>query len=274
VKHKYKYYRVFAYGGKGGNMACVFENQGYSEETKQKFAEKINLSEIVFIFKKENKFYLQYFTPNKEIDMCGHATIAAIMYINETYGEFPNEIYTETSKIHIKYDEKRIYIDLGIAKFIKKMDNFQELSNSLAIDINYMGYEKLKPVIYKSGIADILMPVYSYEMLMKIEIDVEKLTRLSENNNVVGLHAFTIKNNQIFARNFAPLYGINEEFATGTANNSLIYLLKSENIEIKNKGSIIQGDGFNIGEIHYLYLDNKVYIGGDVIFEEDEYDLF
>lgn len=274
MKHKYKYYRVFAHENKGGNMACVFEDKGYTKEIKQNLAEKINLSEIVFVSKKEDHFYLQYFTPNKEIDMCGHATIAAIGYINETYDEFPNEIYAKNSKIYIKYDKKRIYIDLGISKFIKKMSNFKELSEALTIDAKYIGYEKLNPAIYESGIADILMPVCNYDILMKIEIDVEKLTELSKNSNVVGLHAFTISNQQIFARNFAPLYGINEEFATGTSNNSLIYLLESEDIEIKNKGSIIQGDGYNVGKIYYLYLYNKVYIGGDVILEEDELDLF
>jgi len=123
---------------------------------------------------------------------------------------------------------------------------------------------KLQPKIFKSGIADIIMPVMDYNSLMEIKIDREKLIELSKNENVIGLHCFTIEKGRIYARNFAPLYGIDEESATGTSNNSLIYYLAREKLLPSNTGIIIQGSDNDIGNVHYLFKENSVYIGGEV----------
>lgn len=66
-----------------GNPAGVFiidelNNQHMPDERKQKFAFEQNLSECAFITLRGTRNpFLQWFTPNFEIDLCGHATIAA-----------------------------------------------------------------------------------------------------------------------------------------------------------------------------------------------------
>ncbi len=44
---------------------------------------------------------------------------------------------------------------------------------------------------------------------------------VSERYNVVGTHLYAVHDNRIITRNFAPLYDINEEAATGTLNGAL-----------------------------------------------------
>lgn len=268
MEHIYQYYCVFPYNNKGGNDACVFEDRGYSIEIKRKLAKMIGLSEIVFITKKNNQYFLQFFTPNKEIEMCGHATLAAIKFINERYKEFPDKLMVKEALVRVKYDNKRVYIDLGSATLITKKIDIKELAESMSIKSKHIGYCGIIPSIYKSGISDIMMPVDSYDSLMNMKLNSKRLIILSEKHNVVGLHAFTIEDNQIFSRNFAPLYEIDEEFATGTSNNSLIYLLMKEKIKITNNGFIIQGNKLNQGKIDYLYIKDKVFIGGDIIKKE------
>ncbi len=83
------------------------------------------------------------------------------------------------------------------------------------------------PKMVSTGLPDILMPVQDEEELEKIDPDFKALTDLSKSYEVVGVHAFTISNKdgKIHARNFAPLYDIDEEAATGTANGALTYYL-------------------------------------------------
>lgn len=105
----------------------------------------------------------------------------------------------------------------------------------------------LKPELISTGLPDIMMPVATREQLAAISPDFPALTELSKKYEVVGVHAFTLDGGQFrpvkedgksisgsadsdpkvtaFCRNFAPLYDIDEEAATGTSNGALTYYL-------------------------------------------------
>jgi PhzF family phenazine biosynthesis protein len=76
------------------------------------------------------------------------------------------------------------------------------------------------------------MPVGNMETLNALKPDMDALTELSRELNVVGVHAFAIGDDGYTAhvRDFAPLYGVPEESATGTANAALTYYLYRRNI--------------------------------------------
>ena len=70
----------------GGNPAAVcLLSKDLSDETKQKIAAEMNLSETAFVlpmdekkdFSKSAKFELRWFTPTTEVPLCGHATLAS-----------------------------------------------------------------------------------------------------------------------------------------------------------------------------------------------------
>ena len=86
----------------------------------------------------------------------------------------------------------------------------------------------LKPEMISTGLPDIMMPVASLESLDAIAPDFPALSKLSEKYEVVGVHAFTLdcggkEGETCHVRNFAPLYDIDEEAATGTSNGALTY---------------------------------------------------
>ncbi|WHI47745.1 PhzF family phenazine biosynthesis protein [Microbulbifer sp. VAAF005] len=61
-----------------GNPAAVCPLDNWlADETLQKIAEENNLSETAFFVKNEDTFSLRWFTPEAEVDLCGHATLAA-----------------------------------------------------------------------------------------------------------------------------------------------------------------------------------------------------
>lgn len=84
----------------------------------------------------------------------------------------------------------------------------------------------LLPQIISTGLPDIIMPVACREDLQHISPDFPALTVLSKQYDVVGVHAFTLDSLQgitCHTRNFAPLYDIDEEAATGTSSGALTY---------------------------------------------------
>ena len=74
---------------------------------------------------------------------------------------------------------------------------------------------------------DILLPVRDLAALERAEQNEGEVTRLSERYGVVGVHMFCPSTPDAAAhcRNFAPLYAIPEEAATGTSNGALTYYL-------------------------------------------------
>ena len=66
-----------------GNPAAVIFSDLNDPDLMQKIAAENNLSETAFIKKEDNIYFIRWFAPSCEIDLCGHATIAsAFVYFN------------------------------------------------------------------------------------------------------------------------------------------------------------------------------------------------
>ena len=78
------YYVVDAFTNKlfRGNPACICVLEKIlTDEVLQKIAFENNLSETAFIYKNGTNYKLRWFTPSFEIDLCGHATLAAAFIV-------------------------------------------------------------------------------------------------------------------------------------------------------------------------------------------------
>jgi PhzF family phenazine biosynthesis protein len=66
----------------GGNPAAVVPLEEWiDEQLMQKIANENNLSETAFYVKKNKRFEIRWFTPEAEVDLCGHATLGAAFII-------------------------------------------------------------------------------------------------------------------------------------------------------------------------------------------------
>lgn len=84
-----KQYLVDAFTGEpfSGNPAAVCVMDAWpSEEAMKKLAMENNLSEAAFAVKEEQGYRLRWFTPAAEVELCGHATLAASYHIAKTLG--------------------------------------------------------------------------------------------------------------------------------------------------------------------------------------------
>lgn len=94
-----KYYVADAFADKlfEGNPAgvCVLE-QWFTDEIMQKIAIENNLAETAFTVKAKDGYHLRWFTPGGEIDLCGHATLAAAYILCRFYEPQAKQIIFQT----------------------------------------------------------------------------------------------------------------------------------------------------------------------------------
>lgn len=271
----------------GGNPAGVVPDaRGISDEDMQKIAREMNLSETAFVIPIDNNSYkVRFFTPVEEVDLCGHATIAtfytlASMGYLAPLDEGVKNIYQETKAgrlqvdIHFKNEKVTKVMmqqsapkDLGIVEDIESLiECFNLNKEEIGIDNEYA-----PPKIISTGLPDIMLPINSKEKLYNLKIDMNKLTEVSRELGVTGVHAFYLPrydSDVVYTRNFAPLVGINEEAATGTSNGALIYYLKSQGYITGNEIVSIQGEPMNRPSRIYCYIEDRdgaydVRVGGE-----------
>lgn len=243
----------------GGNPAgVVIVEQGMSfpsDETMKKLAAELRYSESAFVKQlSPNSFQTRYFTPEAEVDLCGHATIATFHVLRKLGLVQSNQQYfnqTLAGNLRIILKGESIYMEMGTPTAMGTMRDPQairELYQVLGIPAvaNQVG-DKLLPEIISTGLPDIIVTVPTEADLAAIKPDFPALSKLSEKYKVVGVHAFTVgKDGKFHVRNFAPLYGIDEEAATGTANGALTYYLYQHGlIADEAETEFIQGEAMN-----------------------------
>ncbi|MDO4490321.1 MAG: PhzF family phenazine biosynthesis protein [Lachnospiraceae bacterium] len=100
-----KQYIVDAFTDKpfAGNPAaiCVMESWP-SKEAMMKLAMENNLSETAFVVKELTGYHLRWFTPGTEVEVCGHATLAAAYVILNFYEKDCNEVVFHTMSGELK----------------------------------------------------------------------------------------------------------------------------------------------------------------------------
>ncbi|MDX1252569.1 MAG: PhzF family phenazine biosynthesis protein [Gammaproteobacteria bacterium] len=113
---KLKQYQVDAFTDRvfGGNPAAVVPLSSWPDDSLlQAIAEENNLSETAFFVSSEKGFTLRWFTPVKEVDLCGHATLAAAHVIFEILGYAEQVITFETrsGELFVERKGKRLEMD-------------------------------------------------------------------------------------------------------------------------------------------------------------------
>lgn len=272
--------KSFTYENSGGNGAgVVVLNQQIPNDKKQEIAYKVGLSETAFIYKRdENDYDVSFFTPVCEVDLCGHATIAAFYYLGKIGQIKGNDetkcVYQNTKagrlKIEITFkgqDVDYVLMQQSQPRIYGELKEKKQIADSLNIDerlICLPNYD-IAPTIVSTGLKDILVPVSSREVLNSLDADFKMIEDISYENDVVGYHVFTIDNGRVYARNFAPRVGIDEECATGTSNGALGSLLFSKGFS--NQMEVIQGESMNQKSLIFVRIDSHndimdVYVGG------------
>lgn len=241
---------VFSKDDKGGNRAAVvIETTKMTDEIRQHMATQIGYSETVFLkSQKTGIFFARFFTPTQEVDMCGHASIAAYAVLKQegytTLGECL-VIDTKSGEIVLHEEEEYIFLQMPKAKLMRKLQLSESQTLRQIMTVQESDREDEQYPIVQCGLADIMFRTGSEEELNSLTPDYESMKEFSRKQDVIGVHAYYYDqaNSRVFARNFAPLYGIIEESATGTSNAGLAFFLWSKGKRADRECfEIIQGE--------------------------------
>ena len=247
------------FGGNPAGVVLLPEGADFpADETMRQTAAELRYSETAFIKPLgADRFQIRYFTPAAEVELCGHATIGSFHALRDMGlvadgNRYINETLSGTLEIVV--DKDAILMDMAKPQAFESLDTPEQLAELYRV----MGLShkdqgavaekaelSLLPRKVSTGLTDIMMPVASEAELEKIAPDFPALTELSRKYNVVGVHAFTVNtaDGLIHARNFAPLYDIDEEAATGTSNGALVYYLYLNGLVALDKVyTVVQGE--------------------------------
>ena len=273
---------AFTKNNKGGNLAgVVLFEETLTADQMQHIASILGFSETAFVLpSSEDEFRVRFFTPKGEVDLCGHATIAAF-YCLQQKGFVVRDRYkleTKAGKLEVRVEESTIFLQQKLPTFCQEVVK-EDVANALSIPLASLG--DLPTEVVSTGLPDIIVPIKNLTTLLRLEPDFEQVKAISKKYDTIGIHAFCQEtlNPQSTAhcRNFAPLYGIPEESATGTANAALLsYLHKHKKLKKSDTSFVIeQGYCMNKpseitvtlqelnGHIHTVYVGGSAFSVGE-----------
>lgn len=227
MKNKIKIYQVDAFTSEAfkGNPAavCILEND-ISDELMKNIAQEMNLSETAFVkplknsnIGKGNLFSLRWFTPEVELDLCGHATIATSKVLFDEFNIKEQYIKYETKSglLTAKKKDEKISLDFPIDK---------ALDFNLTQDIlDAMGIRSYSKAIIGEKTRKLVIEVKDKENIINLKPNFEILKSLKFKSDVKGI-GVTCRGNEKYdfiSRYFNPWAGINEDPVTGSVHTLL-----------------------------------------------------
>ena len=268
---------AFAKTDQGGNPAgIVLYADDLNEDQMKKIAKILGFSETAFAMKSSKaSIKVRFFTPAEEVDLCGHATIGLFSFMKEKGliqpGDYTQETNAGILDIQVTQDGY-VMMEQTKPQFFETIGK-EVIAESLGLEPEDLDDEYL-PQIVSTGLRDIMIPVKNRNMVDAIKPDMEKITKVSRDYKVVGYHVFaldTLYDDTAYCRNFAPLYDIPEESATGTSNGALAsYLYQYKMVENKDVTNLVFEQGYSMSKPSEIRasLDivdgqiDKVYVGG------------
>ncbi|MBN7821159.1 PhzF family phenazine biosynthesis protein [Bowmanella yangjiangensis] len=240
---------AFTASGSGGNPAGVVLNaDNLSDQDKLKIARTVGFSETAFVSQDEEvDFALSFFTVTDEVDFCGHATVATFSTLYQQ-GLISEGRYIQRTKagllgVTVAFDGQ-IVMEQALPDYLGVID-YQTIAEMIGLDAELLASTRLPVEIISTGLPDIIVPV-PFGYLDKIQVNNALLSDYCKQHNLVGIHAFELCDKDsgptASCRNFAPLFGIPEESATGSANGALAcYLTKHLADKLASPFSFEQG---------------------------------
>lgn len=210
---RHKIYQVDAFTSKlfGGNPAAVcILDKWLSDLTMQQIASENRLSETAFSVLENEKYTIRWFTPDLEVELCGHATLATAHVLFEHLA-FAGEVIEfhspHSGALRVEKTEEGLVLDFPA-------DIVEEIS---------IPYEVVKalhasPVKAYRGKTDFMFVFAGRSEVENMKPDFKLLAEMGGRGVIVTAPGVEV---DFVSRFFAPQTGINEDPVTGSAHTTL-----------------------------------------------------
>lgn len=237
-----------------GNPAAVCVSPFTGEDTwMQDVAREMNLSETAFLNAGDDGFDLRWFTPVMEVDLCGHATLAAAHVLweeNLVEHEQPVRFHTRSGLLTAECRNGWVILDFP-AEPDEPCAPPPELGRALGANLSYTGKNRF----------DFLTEVESEKTLRSMQPDFQLLKTLPV-RGVIATCRSEADEYDFVSRFFAPAAGIDEDPVTGSAHCCLgpFWGKRLGKQELKGYQASSRG-----GCVRVRLGDNRVFLGGQAV---------
>ncbi len=241
---------------KGNPAAVIPLNDWLEDQLMQKIAAENNLSETAFFVAADKGFEIRWFTPEYEVDLCGHATLASSFIIFNYLNYTQDSITFQSKSGPLTVTKKGRLLEMDFpASTPRPCETPSDLVDAL-------GASPIACLVAEDYIA-----VYDDEVFVKTVVpNFEKIKRLDQRALMITARS---KNYDFVSRFFIPSHGINEDPVTGSSFTKLIpywasvlnkktFLAK----QVSRRGGVVRctldGDRVKISGSAVLYLQGEI----------------
>lgn len=241
MKYRFLICDVFTDQRFGGNpLAVLPDAAGLDTQQMQRIAREFNFSESTFVLPAESGHTrrVRIFTPTTEVPFAGHPNIgtAFVLASDGALGEtgagqtVTFEEQAGLVPVTIRHEaDGRIWCELAAPQNLSLGTTVEpaEIAAALGLDADDIITDRHSPQVASVGLPFLFVELASLAALQRARADLARLEALHRRGIVPDLHLYVHSNDEydIRARMFAPLDGVPEDPATGSANCALAALL-------------------------------------------------
>jgi len=232
-----------------GNQLAVFtDGRGVDDGTMQKLARELNFSETVFVLPPDNGGHarIRIFTPVTELPFAGHPILGTAFVLGGPLQLVEILLETGSGVIPVSLEREGARIVFGwMQQPIPRMEPFAQAEELQEL----LGVRSRLPVeVYDLGPVFTYLELESEDEVAELTPDFVALGRLTD----VGVNCFAGSGAHWKTRMFAPVYGVAEDPATGSAAGPLaVHLVRHGRIAPGEEIEISQGK--EVGRPSTLY---------------------
>ncbi|MEF8853064.1 MAG: PhzF family phenazine biosynthesis protein [Haloarculaceae archaeon] len=247
----------------GNPAGVVTDATGLTDDQMGAIANELGASETAFVRQSDAADRrLRYFSPEREVDLCGHATVAAMAALYDR-AQVTADSYTVETNVGVLDVEIEADGTVWLTQSepeIRPVDlDVGTVADALGLDrpaLTEVGAD-LPLSCASTGFPFLLVPVSYFEQLSAVDADQEAIADLCESVGAEGLYAFTFdtldRESTLHGRAFAPLAGIPEDPVTGTASGAVCAYLR-------HHGAVDQPDPLVCEQGHFLDRPGRVLV--------------
>jgi len=222
----------------GNPAGVVLDAEKLDEDVFRPIAAEIGCSETAFVLPAESEgadFRVRFFTPTQEVDLCGHATLAAFWTLAEegrvSLEDGVNRIVQETAignlPVWVEMKDKRpveVWLGQKLPRFETPEVSLDKLAALFGIGRKNLS-DDLPVEIVSTGLRSLHIPMAGLACFSEIKALSRGLMELSHTHEVATIQLFAMatasENADAHCRVFAPSVGVAEDPVTGTAAGAL-----------------------------------------------------
>ncbi|WP_372680207.1 PhzF family phenazine biosynthesis protein [Desulfosarcina sp.] len=246
-------YQVDAFTGRlfaGNPAAVVLCESELPIEAMQSIAAENNLSETAFVVLTGSSHQIRWFTPTVEVDLCGHATLAAahVIFNHLKFSGKKVSFSSKSGPLPVRRDGGILYLDFP-ADAIAAVEPMEALISGLGV----------MPAELYRGRDDFLAIYENEDTIARLDPNMAIISKLPARGVIASSAGDEV---DFVSRFFGPQSGVPEDPVTGSAHTTLIpyWSKKLEKTQLRARQISRRG-----GELACQDLGQRVEIGGQAV---------